>query len=99
MATNLSEIDIDLWQGKQNSLQNEKPTPMIKEVTMYTVICDNCGRDVNQESEYSCFNDKEFIEDMSFESGWIKEGYKHYCPACYDYDDDDNIVINNKPIV
>jgi len=27
---------------------------MIKEVTMYTVICDGCGKDVNEGQEYSC---------------------------------------------
>jgi len=67
---------------------------MVKEVKMYTIICDNCGKDVNEGGEYSCFNDKEYVNDIAMESDWIKEDDKHYCTDCFTYDDDDNIVIN-----
>lgn len=29
----------------------------------------------------------------SRESDWIKEEHNHYCPDCYEYDDDDNLII------
>lgn len=67
---------------------------MIKEVKMYTVVCDNCGRDVNENADYSCYNDKVFAQDVAMESDWLKEGDKHYCPNCYTYDDEDNLVVN-----
>ena len=69
---------------------------MIKEVTMYTVVCDNCGKDVNQNAEYSCWNDKGFAQDIAIASHWINEDDKHYCPDCFTYDDDDNLVIKTQ---
>ena len=67
---------------------------MIKELTMYTVVCDNCGADSNEGGEYSCWTEKSVAEDMAMDSDWIKEGSNHYCPDCYTYDDNDKLVIN-----
>lgn len=69
---------------------------MVKQVTMFTIICDNCGRDVNEGQEYSCWNDKGYAEDIAMEADWIKEDDKHFCPDCYTYDDDDNLIIKEK---
>lgn len=66
---------------------------MVKELTMYTVVCDNCGKDVNEGEEYSCWNDKSFAQDIAMEADWLKEEDKHYCPKCFTYDDNDNLVI------
>ena len=66
---------------------------MIQKVTMYTVICDNCGKDSNADSDFSCWNDMGWAQEEALESDWIKEEDKHYCPDCYEYDDDDNLVI------
>jgi hypothetical protein len=71
---------------------------MIKEVTMFTVVCDNCGVDVNEGQQYSCWNDKGFAEDMAMEADWIKEDDKHYCLNCFSYDDDDNLVIGEREL-
>jgi hypothetical protein len=71
---------------------------MIKEVTMFTVVCDNCGVDVNEGQEYSCWNDKGFAEDMAMDADWIKEDDKHYCPKCFSYDDEDNLVIGEREL-
>ena len=66
---------------------------MLKEVKMYTVVCDNCGKDVNKDAEYSAWNDKNYAGEVAMESDWIKENDKHYCPDCFTYDDDDNLLI------
>ena len=66
---------------------------MLKEVKMYTVVCDNCGKDVNKDAEYSAWNDKRYAEEVAMESDWIKEDDKNYCPDCFTYDDDDNLLI------
>lgn len=66
---------------------------MIEEVKMYTVICDNCGVDSNEDSEYSCWNDKDTAWDTASEQDWIKENGKHYFTNCYSYDDNDNLII------
>lgn len=69
---------------------------MIKEVTMYTVVCDNCKKDCNEGQEYSCWSDKSYTEDSAMEADWLKEDDKHYCTDCFSYDDDDNLVIDEK---
>ena len=66
---------------------------MLKEVKMYTVVCDNCGKDVNKDAEYSAWNDKNYAVEVAMKSDWIKENDKHYCPDCFTYDDDDNLLI------
>ena len=67
---------------------------MIKEITMFTVICDNCGADSNDGNEYSCYGDSGYAHECAMDSNWISEGDKDYCPDCFTYDDDDNLVIN-----
>jgi hypothetical protein len=66
---------------------------MVKEVKMYTIVCDNCGADVNGDSGYSCWDSVRAIEDIRKEASWEKVGDKHYCNDCFEYDDDDNLVI------
>lgn len=68
---------------------------MLKEVKMYTVVCDNCGKDVNKDAEYAAWNDKRHAEEVAMESDWIKENDKHYCSDCFTYDDDDNLLIKS----
>lgn len=69
---------------------------MIKQIDTYTVICDNCGKDVCDGAEFSGWNDEDYVADVAKEEGWIEDENdgKHYCPACYQYDDDDNLIIN-----
>jgi hypothetical protein len=69
---------------------------MIKELIMYTVVCDNCGADANEDAEYSCWSDRGYAEESATESDWEKDGDKHYCPECFSWDDDDNLVIDAK---
>ena len=66
---------------------------MIKELTMYTVVCDGCGTDVNEDAEYSCWNDKGYAQDIAMDSDWINSDDKDYCPNCYHYDEDDKLII------
>jgi len=66
---------------------------MIKEITMYTAICDNCKCDVCEIKEYSCWDSKGFAEDIAIELDWIEEYDKHYCPDCYEYGDNDELII------
>jgi hypothetical protein len=69
---------------------------MVKEVIMYTIVCDGCGKDVNEYSEYSGWNDKGYNEEIRQEANWEKVDDEHYCTDCFEYDDDDNLVIKNK---
>jgi len=69
---------------------------MIKEVKMYTVVCDNCGLDSCKNDEYSCWGDKEQAKEHAMNSDWLEHDEKHYCTNCFSYDDDDNLVL--KPL-
>ena len=69
---------------------------MIKQLKMYTVVCDNCGTDAGDDADYSCWEEEESAWDVASDSGWIMGDNKatHYCPQCVEYDDNDNLVLN-----
>lgn len=69
---------------------------MIYPVTMYAAKCDNCGEEVRLMGEYAALAEKDCVRDELMESGYHEDGDKHYCPDCWSYDDEDNIVL--KPI-
>lgn len=69
---------------------------MVKEVTMYTVVCDGCGKDANEGTEFAGWNNKSYTEDVAIDADWIKQDEKHYCPDCYTYDDEDNLVVKSE---
>ena len=68
---------------------------MIKEVKMFTVICDNCGKDCFENQEYSCWGDELYAEDIAIEAGYLKEDDEHYCQDCFSYDENDKLVIKH----
>ena len=55
---------------------------MIKPVTMYSVICDRCGKTFIDE-----WVDEETVKEQAMESEWVEMGDKHYCPDCYEFDE------------
>lgn len=74
---------------------------MKTEVTMYTVECDNCGKQFEDEyNGYSCWCDFNDAWESASEVNWVQEDNDvHYCPDCYSFDDNDEIVlkvINNQ---
>jgi hypothetical protein len=66
---------------------------MIQEVTMFTIICDGCGKDVFDGTEYSGFDYEPYVVDVAIEGNWHVEDGEHYCTDCYEYDDEDNLII------
>lgn len=69
---------------------------MIRELTMYQCVCDNCGRE-HQSDGIAGWTDKESAETMATESQWYFEGNKHYCPGCVvDVDDEGGLVIKKE---
>ena len=66
----------------------------IEKVEMFTVVCDNCGKDSGEDSDYSCWGDKQAAREQADYNMWLTnhEG-KDYCEECYKLDDDDNYVI------
>lgn len=69
---------------------------MIKEAKIYTVICDNCKKDLFEGSEYAGYTSEKYTLDVAKEAGWIEHNENNYCPDCYDWDDFDDIFIRTE---
>ena len=67
---------------------------MIKEVKSYSLVCDNCGETyIGNCNDYSIWLDESTAMEYAIDEDWIKHEGKHYCPSCYEVDEDDNITI------
>ena len=67
---------------------------MIKEVKSYYLICDNCGETyVEYYCNYCVWLEPSMAIEYAKESDWIEHEGKHYCPSCYEVDEDDNVII------
>lgn len=67
---------------------------MITKTIVYNAKCDCCGEVLEQ--YYTGWNDKGFLFEMMYEANWIKIKDKVYCDNCYEYDDNDKVVIKDK---
>lgn len=66
-----------------------KEVIMIKEVKMYSVICDRCGKAfVDEFNGIVAWVDEGTAKEQAMESEWAEIGDKHYCPDCYEFDDE-----------
>lgn len=62
---------------------------MIKPVTMYSVICDRCGKAfIDEFNGIVAWFDEGTAKEQAMESEWAEIGDKHYCPDCYEFDDE-----------
>ena len=52
---------------------------MLKTVTMYNVICDRCGRILE---DGAFWEDESSAITYALNSKWVEIGDKHYCPDC-----------------
>ena len=60
---------------------------MIKPVTMYSVVCDRCGKAFEADGIIA-WTDICSAREQAMESEWVEIGDNHYCPDCYDFDDE-----------
>ena len=60
---------------------------MIKTVTTYSVVCDRCGKTFIANGGVA-WDDKQLTIFYALESEWKEIGDKHYCPDCYEFDDE-----------
>ena len=69
---------------------------MIRPITIYTVICDRCGKDVNQDEEYLGWKDSGYAVECAVDSyEWIELNGKHYCDDCWEWNDEDEVTITS----
>ena len=66
---------------------NSKKILMIKSVTMYSVVCDRCGKTFFFVVSIITGADKKSARGYAIESGWVEIGDKHYCPNCCKFND------------
>lgn len=67
--------------------QTKKKT-MIKPVTMYSVVCDRCGKTFGEDDGIAAWVDECTTREQAMESEWIEIGDKHYSPDCYEFDNE-----------
>lgn len=67
---------------------------MKEEILMTVYSCDNCGERLTDGNDHVGYIDED-IWDVC-DHGWIEHEGKHYCPNCYAWDDDDNLIIKHK---
>lgn len=74
-------------------LKHRKEAIMIKPVTMYSVVCDRCGKTYNENDGVIAWLDEGTARGQALESEWIEIEDKHYCPDCYEFNDelDENV--------
>ena len=56
---------------------------MIKTIEMYSVVCDRCGRTLD---DSVIWKDKSTAISYALNSKWKEIGDKHYCQDCYEFD-------------
>ena len=67
---------------------------MIKPVTMYSVICNRCGKSfIDEFNGIVAWSDEGTAKEQALESEWVEIEDKHYCPDCYEFNDelDENV--------
>ena len=71
---------------------------MIKLITMYTIVCDNCGRDIfEDDDQWRAFSDTESAVIMAIDNDSIQIiDNKHICSNCWTWDENDEIIIKPK---
>ncbi len=71
---------------------------MIIERKMYACKCDNCGKDWNDNwLGIMSYNDKGYMEFVvQDDETWHCEDRKHYCPDCWSFDDEGEVVVSQK---
>ena len=60
---------------------------MIKTLTMYSVVCDRCGKIFETDGCIS-WTDKQSSIYYALASEWKEIGDNHYCPDCYEFNDE-----------
>jgi predicted Fe-S protein YdhL (DUF1289 family) len=58
---------------------------MIKEITMYQIICNGCGVESTNGDEIIAWIDKFTAKDVAMMNDWVSEDEKHYCSGCVQY--------------
>jgi hypothetical protein len=64
-----------------------------KPFTYYKCVCDRCGCNDSDDSLYSAWSDTEGAWWEAECSDWAEIDDKHYCPDCWECDEDGEAII------
>lgn len=70
---------------------------MTKEITMFTILCDRCGKDACSKTDYSCWDSPESVKECACD-GWLhaSDG-KDYCESCLEWNEDESELVVKGP--
>lgn len=73
---------------------------MITTEIFYGIQCNRCKEDFQDYNDHSFWIDKSSAIEQAMDSEWIEEKGKHYCPNCYELDEetDENKIREDFPI-
>lgn len=72
---------------------------MIKEVKSYCLRCDNCDKMyIENCNNYCIWLEENIAIENAMDEDWIEHEGKHYCPSCYEVDDNDNVIIKESEV-
>lgn len=61
----------------------------LREVTMYTIVCDRCGVSVDEGTDYAAWADDTTSLQIAQDNGWlVTDDGSHYCDECFDWDEE-----------
>jgi hypothetical protein len=73
---------------------------MIKPVEMFGCNCDNCNRQWEHCEGWTCMPDSSLVSESIDEADWHQtEDGLTYCPYCYHFDDQDNLIVDRSRAV
>lgn len=64
---------------------------MTSKIECVIVTCDNCENPYEDGNGFSIFSDETCVHPEDNE--WYVDEDKHYCPSCYELDEDDNLIL------
>lgn len=76
---------------------------MIREIKMFGAVCDHCKKQWEDDHNgWIATVDEQSIKQIISDENWhigdakLNEGKdgEHYCPECWQYDDDDNFILD-----
>ena len=68
---------------------------MTKQFTCYSVVCDRCGQ-TYEDGECTGWDNENYAIEMATNEDWQEQSSEHYCPDCYEYSDDGEIIVKPK---
>lgn len=61
-------------------------------VKMYTLVCDGCGADVNEGTDFAAYAQEFASREIADDQGWLTtlENGRDWCPDCCEWEPDGN---------